>query len=128
MAKLSVDEILEGIKQLTTLEAAELSKKIQDEFGVTAAAPVMMAGPVAAASDATPAEEKDTFDVILKEVPADKKIAVIKVVRQITSLGLKEAKDLVEAAPKAVREGATKSDAEEMKKQLEAEGATVELK
>lgn len=126
----ATDEILEKLKSLSLLEAAELVKQIEDAFGVSAAAPVggmMMAMPGAAAP-AEEAEEKTEFDVILDEVPADKKIAVLKVVRAITGLGLKEAKDLVEATPKAVREGVAKDAAEDAKKQLEEAGAKVSVK
>ncbi|HIK14412.1 MAG TPA: 50S ribosomal protein L7/L12 [Leptolyngbyaceae cyanobacterium M33_DOE_097] len=127
------DEILEKLKTLTLLEASELVKQIEEAFGVSAAAPVggmMMAAPMAggggAAAEAE--EEKTEFDVILADVPADKKIAVLKVVRALTGLGLKEAKDLVEAAPKPVKEGVAKGDAEDAKKQLEEAGAKVEIK
>lgn len=127
----ATDEILEKLKSLSLLEAAELVKQIEDAFGVSAAAPVggmMMAMPGGAAAPAEEAEEKTEFDVILDEVPADKKIAVLKVVRAITGLGLKEAKDLVEATPKAVREGVAKDAAEDAKKQLEEAGAKVSVK
>ncbi len=130
------DEILEQLKSLTLLEASELVKQIEEAFGVSAAAPaggMMMMAPAVgggggAAAAAEPVEEKTEFDVILEEVPADKKIAVLKVVRTITGLGLKEAKDLVEAAPKAVKEATTKDDAENIKKQLEESGAKVSVK
>ncbi|MBR8830749.1 MAG: 50S ribosomal protein L7/L12 [Chroococcopsis gigantea SAG 12.99] len=129
------DEILEQLKSLTLLEASELVKQIEDAFGVSAAAPaggMMMMAPAAggggAAAAAEPVEEKTEFDVILEDVPADKKIAILKVVRTITGLGLKEAKDLVEAAPKAVKEATTKDDAENIKKQLEESGAKVSVK
>jgi large subunit ribosomal protein L7/L12 len=125
----TTDEILEKLKSLTLLEAAELVKQIEETFGVSAAAPVggmmMAAAPVAAAAEE---EEKTEFDVILEEVPADKKIAVLKVVRAITGLGLKEAKDLVEAAPKPIKEGTNKDDAEDTKKKLEESGAKVSIK
>ncbi len=127
----TTDEILERLKTLTLLEASELVKQIEETFGVSAAAPVggmmMMAAPGAAA----PAEEVEVqteFNVILEEVPADKKIAVLKVVRALTGLGLKEAKDLVEATPKPVKEGVKKEDAEDTKKQLEEAGAKVTIK
>jgi large subunit ribosomal protein L7/L12 len=121
-----VEDALEIIKGMTLLELRDLNKAIEEEFGVTAAAPVAMAmAPVAAAAPA--AEEKDEFDVILANFGANK-INVIKVVRELTSLGLKEAKDLVEAAPKPVKEGVSKSDAEAAKAKLEEAGATVELK
>ncbi len=126
-----VETILEDLKTLTLLEAAELVKQIEEAFGVTAAAPMggmMMAAPMAAAAPAEEVEVQTEFDVILTEVPADKKIAVLKEVRVITGLGLKDAKDLVEAAPKAVKEATTKEDAEAIKKQLEAAGAKVDIK
>ena len=119
--------ILDQIKELTLLEAADLVKMMEETFGVTAAsaAPVMMqgAGPAAAAEP-----EKEDFDVILSAFDAAKKIGIIKVVREITQLGLKEAKDLVEAAPKPVKEGVPKAEAEELKKKLTEAGATVDLK
>ena len=118
-------EILEKIAGLSLIEAADLAKAMETKFGITAAAPMMMAGPAAGAA-APAAEEKTTFKVVLKDGGASK-INVIKEVRAITNLGLKEAKDLVEAAPKAVKEDATKEEAEEMKKKLEAAGAKVEL-
>ncbi|MGA2604257.1 MAG: 50S ribosomal protein L7/L12 [Verrucomicrobiia bacterium] len=122
----NLDQIVEQLSGLTVLEAAELSKKLEEKWGVSAAAPVAVAaGPAAAAAPA--AEAKTTFDVVLKETGANK-IGVIKEVRAVTSLGLKEAKDLVEGAPKTVKEGATKEEAEEIKKKLEAAGAKVELK
>jgi large subunit ribosomal protein L7/L12 len=122
----NLEQIVEQLSVLTVLEAAELSKKLEEKWGVSAAAPVAMAaGPAAAAAPA--AEVKTTFDVVLKETGANK-IGVIKEVRAVTSLGLKEAKDLVEAAPKTVKEGVTKEEAEEIKKKLEAAGAKVELK
>lgn len=122
-----LDGILDQIKGLTLLEAADLVKMMEEAFGVTAAsaAPVMMAGPGPAAA-AEP--EKEDFDVILSGFDAAKKIGIIKVVREITSLGLKEAKDLVEAAPKPVKEAVPKAEAEELKKKLTEAGATVELK
>ncbi len=122
----NLDQIVEQLSGLTVLEAAELSKKLEEKWGVSAAAPVAVAaGPAAAAAPA--AEAKTSFDVVLKETGANK-IGVIKEVRAVTSLGLKEAKDLVEGAPKTVKEGATKEEAEEIKKKLEAAGAKVELK
>lgn len=129
----TVDKIIEELKSLTLLEAAELVKQIEDVFDVSAAAPaggMMMAAPVAAgaAAPAEEAEEKTEFDIVLEEFPADKKIAVLKVVRAITGLGLKDAKDIVEATPKAIKEGASKDDAEDAKKQLEEAGAKVSLK
>ncbi len=124
---MSIESILESIEKLTLLEAAELVKAMEEKFGVSAAAPVAVAAAPAAA--AAPAEDADAaVNVILASVPADKKIAVLKEVRGITGLGLKEAKDLVEAAPKAVKEGIKKDEAEALKKQLEAAGATVEIK
>lgn len=127
----TTDEILEKLKTLTLLEASELVKQIEEAFGVSAAAPaggmMMMAAPTGAAP-AEAEEEKTEFDVILEEVPADKKIAVLKVVRTLTGLGLKEAKDLVEAAPKPIKEGVAKADAEDAKKQIEEAGAKVTIK
>ncbi len=120
------EEILEAISNMSVLELSELVKAIEDKFGVSAAAPVAVAA-AAPAAGAAAAEEKTEFDVVLKEV-GESKIQVIKAVREITGLGLKDAKALVDGAPKAVKEGASKADAEEMKKKLEAAGATVELK
>ncbi len=126
MAK--VDEALEIIKGMTILELRDLNKAIEEEFGVTAAAPVSYAMPAGNGGAAAPVEEeKSEFDVVLTDFGANK-INVIKAVRELTSLGLKEAKDLVEAAPKAVKEAASKSDAEAAKKTLEAAGASVELR
>lgn len=126
-AKLSKEDILGAVESMTVLELSELVKGFEEKFGVTAAAPVAVAAP--AAGDAAPAaEEKDAFDVVLASAPADKKIQVIKVVREITGLGLKEAKDLVEGAPKPVKEGAAKDEAETLKKKLTDVGATVEVK
>ena len=119
-------KIVEDLSALTVLEAAELSKLLEEKWGVSAAAPVAVAAAPGAAA-AAPAEEKTEFDVILADAGA-KKIEVIKEVRAITGLGLKEAKDLVEAAPKPIKEGANKADAEKIKAQLEAAGAKVELK
>jgi large subunit ribosomal protein L7/L12 len=128
----TTDDILEKLKGLTLLEAAELVKQIEETFGVSAAAPVggmmMMAPGAGAAAPAEEAEEQTEFDVILEDVPADKKIAILKVVRTLTGLGLKEAKDLVEAAPKPVKEGIAKDAAEDAKKQLEEAGAKVSVK
>jgi large subunit ribosomal protein L7/L12 len=118
---------MEIIEKLTLTEMAELVKALEDKFGVTAAAPVAAAAVAPGAAAAEPAAEKDEFDVVLATVGSEK-IKVIKVVRTITSLGLKEAKELVEGAPKPVKEGASKEEAEEIKKQLEEVGATVELK
>jgi len=120
-----LQSLAENLSQLTVLEAAELVKMLETKWGVSAAAPVAVAAAGAAA--AAPVEEKTEFDVILKEV-GDKKIDVIKVVRQVTSLGLKEAKDLVEGAPKTVKEGATKDEAAEIKKKFEEVGAKIEVK
>lgn len=122
----NLDQIVEQLSGLTVIEAAELSKKLEEKWGVSAAAPVAVAAP-AAGGAAPAAEVKVAFDVVLKEVGANK-IGVIKEVRAVTTLGLKEAKDLVEGAPKTVKEGATKEEAEEIKKKLEAAGAKVELK
>ena len=126
---MSVESILESIEKLTLLEASELVKAMEEKFGVSAAAPVAVAAAAPAAAGAAPAEEEASeVNVILASVPADKKIAVLKEVRAITGLGLKEAKDLVDGAPKAVKEQVKKEDAEAIKKQLEAAGATVEIK
>ena len=122
----NVETILESIEKLTLLEAAELVKAMEEKFGVSAAAPVAVAAAPAAAGEAA-AEEASEVNVILASAGANK-IAVLKEVRAITGLGLKEAKDLVDGAPKAVKEGIKKEDAEAIKKQLEAAGATVELK
>lgn len=127
-AKLSKEDILGAVESMTVLELSELVKGFEEKFGVTAAAPVAVAAPAAGDAGASAAEEKDAFDVVLAGVPADKKIQVIKVVREITGLGLKEAKDLVEGAPKAVKEGAAKDEAETIKKKLTDVGATVEVK
>jgi large subunit ribosomal protein L7/L12 len=124
------DSILEELKTLTLLEASELVKGIEEAFGVSAAAPVggMMMAPQGAAAPAEEVEEKTEFDVILEEVPADKKIAVLKAVRELTGLGLKEAKDLVESTPKPIKEGIAKEAAEEAKKAVEAAGGKVAIK
>ncbi len=127
-AKLSKEDILGAVESMTVLELSELVKGFEEKFGVTAAAPVAVAAPAAGDAGGSAAEEKDAFDVVLAGVPADKKIQVIKVVREITGLGLKEAKDLVEGAPKAVKEGAAKDEAETIKKKLTDVGATVEVK
>lgn len=119
------EQIVETLKGMSLIEVSELVKKLEETFGVSAAAPVAVAGPAGAA--AAVVEEKTEFTVVLKEAGANK-IGVIKEIRAITNLGLKEAKDLVEGAPKTVKEGVTKEDAEKMKKQLEAAGAKVELK
>lgn len=126
MADVTRADVLTYLEKATMLEVSELVKDIEDKFGVTAAAPVAMAAPVAGAGDAAGEEEKTDFDVVLKEVGAQK-IQVIKVVRAISGLGLKEAKELVESAPKAVKEGVEKPEAEDLKKQLEDVGATVEI-
>ena len=125
---MSVEAILESIEKLTLLEAAELVKAMEEKFGVSAAAPVAVAAAPAAAGAAPAEEGASEVNVILASVPADKKIAVLKEVRAITGLGLKEAKDLVDGAPKAIKEGVKKEDADAIKKQLEAAGATVEIK
>ena len=125
---MSVESILESIEKLTLLEASELVKAMEEKFGVSAAAPVAVAAAPAAGAAAPAEEAASEVNVILASVPADKKIAVLKEVRAITGLGLKEAKDLVDGAPKAVKEGVKKEDADAIKKQLEAAGATVEIK
>jgi large subunit ribosomal protein L7/L12 len=126
--QMSVQEIVEKIEKLTLLEAAELKKALEDKFGVTAAAPVMMGGMMPAGASAAPAvEEKTEFTVVLKDAGAQK-INVIKVVRAATGLGLKEAKDLVDGAPKVVKEGVSKDDAAKLKKEIEEAGGAVELK
>ena len=125
MAKLTTDEIIDALKEMTLLEASELVKAIEDTFGVSAAAPAaVVAAPAAGAAEA---EEKTEFDVVLEGF-GDNKIEVIKAVRELTNLGLKEAKEVVEGAPKAVLEGAKKEDAEAAKEKLEAAGAAVTLK
>jgi large subunit ribosomal protein L7/L12 len=131
MAKLSTDELLDAFKEMTLLELSEFVKQFEDAFGVTAAAPVAVAAPAAgggaAATDAGAAEEQDEFDVVLDSA-GDKKIQVIKVVRELTSLGLKEAKDLVDGAPKPVLEKVTKEAADKAKEALEGAGAGVTVK
>ena len=123
----NLEQIAEDLSSLTVLEAAELAKMLEDKWGVSAAAPVAFAGAMPAAGDgADAAEEKTSFDVVLASI-GEKKINVIKEVRAMTGLGLKEAKDLVESAPKAVKEAVSKDEAEELKKKLEDVGATVEL-
>ena len=125
----SKDEILDAISKMTLLEVMELVSDMEKKFGVTAAAPVAVAAAAGAgAAAAAPAEEKTEFTVTLKEYPADKKVTVIKVIREITGLGLKEAKDLVEGAPSTVKEAVSKADSEAMKKKLEDAGAKVEIK
>jgi large subunit ribosomal protein L7/L12 len=127
--KLSQEEFIKAIEGMSVLELSELVKGLETRFGVTAAAPVAMAAPAGGGGAAAPAaEEKTSFDVILASAAADKKIQVIKVVRELTSLGLKEAKDLVEGAPKPVKTGVTKEEAEAMKKKLEESGGKVEVK
>ena len=127
-----VEEIIEQLKSLTLLEAADLVKQIEETFDVSAAAPagggMMMMAPGAAGAGGEAEEEKTEFDLVLEEVPADKKIAVLKVVRTITGLGLKEAKDLVESTPKTLKEGVAKADAEGAMKDLEAAGAKCAIK
>jgi large subunit ribosomal protein L7/L12 len=126
--KFSQEELIKAIEGMSVLDLAELVKGLETRFGVTAAAPVAMAAAPAAGGAAAAAEEKTSFDVILVSAPADKKIQVIKVVRELTSLGLKEAKDLVEGAPKPVKTGATKEESDTMKKKLEESGAKIEIK
>ena len=126
-----IDSIIEELKSLSLLEASELVKAIEETFGVSAAAPVggmMMAAPGAAGAAAEEVEEKTAFDLVLDEVPADKKIAVLKIVREITGLGLKDAKDMVESAPKTIKESMPKADAEAAKKQIEEAGGKVSIK
>jgi len=127
VATLTKEEIIDAIGGMTVLELSDLIKAIEEKFDVKAAAPVAVAAAPAAGAAAAPAEEKTEFDVILKAA-GDKKIQVIKVVREVTGLGLKEAKDLVEGAPKTVKEAISKADAESLKKKLEENGATVEIK
>ncbi len=123
-----LQKLVDDLSSLTVLEAAELSKMLEEKWGVSAAAPVAVAGVAGGGAEAAaPAEEKDEFDVILASI-GDKKINVIKEVRAITGLGLKEAKDLVEGAPKPVKEAVNKEEADKLKKQLEEAGATVEVK
>lgn len=124
----NLEKIVDDLSALSVMEASELSKLLEEKWGVSAAAPVAVAAAGGAAAGGAAAEEKTEFDVILGAAPADKKIGVIKVVREITGLGLKEAKDLVEAAPKPVKEGASKEEAEKIKKSLTDAGATVEVK
>ena len=130
MAATGVDKLFDELGKMSVLELVELKKKIEDEWGITAAAPVAVAaapGAAAAGGDGAAAEEQTAFDVVLTGA-GDKKIQVIKVVRAVTGLGLKEAKDLVDGAPSPVKEGATKEDADQIKAQLEEAGAAVELK
>ena len=125
MAALTTDQILDAIASMTVLEASELVKAMEEKFGVTAAAPVMVAG--AGAAPAAAAEEQTEFNVTLESAAADKKIAVIKAVRGITGLGLKEAKELVEGAPKVLKEGVSKEEAEKIKKEVEEAGGVVKI-
>lgn len=124
----SKDDILKAIEEMSVMDLVDLISSIEEKFGVTAAAAVAAAPAAAPGEDAPAAEEKTEFDVILEEFPSDKKIAILKVVRTITGLGLKEAKDLVESTPKSLKEGTTKDDAESIKKQLEDAGAKVTIK
>jgi len=125
---LTKDQLIEAIKGMTVLELSEMVKALEDEFGVSAAAPVAVAAaPAAGAAEAAPAEEQTAFDVMLTAF-GDQKIQVIKVVRALTGLGLKEAKDVVEGVPSAIKEGVTKDEAEDAKKQLDDAGASVEIK
>ena len=124
----SKEQILEAISNMTIMEVVDLVKAMEDKFGVTAAAPVAVAAAAGGGAAAPAAEEKTEFTVTLKAYPADKKVGVIKVIREITGLGLKEAKDLVEGAPSTVKEGVSKADADKFKKQLEDGGAQVEVK
>lgn len=127
--KLSQEELIKAIESMSVLDLAELVKGLETRFGVTAAAPVAVAAaPAAGGGGAAAAEEKTAFDVVLASAPADKKIQIIKVVRELTSLGLKEAKDLVEGAPKPIKTGVAKEEADTMKKKLEESGAKVEIK
>ena len=124
----SIPDIVSQLSKLSVMEVVELKNALEKEWGVTAAAPVaMVAAGGAAAAAAAPAEEKTEFTVILKEYPADKKVGVIKVIRELTGLGLKEAKDLVEGVPGTVKEGVNKADSDAMKKKLEEAGAKVEI-
>ncbi len=127
MSKVTSEQIIDSVSQMTLLEVAGLVKAMEEKFGVSAAAPVAVAAAGGAAAGAAPAEEKTEFDVILAE-GGDKKINVIKEIRAITSLGLKEAKDLVEGAPKTVKEGVSKDEANKIKEKLEAAGAKVQIK
>jgi large subunit ribosomal protein L7/L12 len=126
--KLSKDDLIKAIEGMTVLELSELVKALEEKFGVTAAMPAMAVASAGGGAAAAAAEEKTSFDVILSSAAADKKIQIIKVVRELTSLGLKEAKDLVEGAPKPVKSGVAKEEADTMKKKLEEAGAKVEIK
>jgi large subunit ribosomal protein L7/L12 len=127
MAASAVDKVFDELGKMSVLDLVELKKKIEDEWGITAAAPVAVAAPAAAGDGAAAAEEKTAFDVVLTS-PGGQKIQVIKVVRAITGLGLKEAKDLVDSAPKPVKEGVAQDEADSIKAQLEEAGASVEVK
>ncbi len=127
MPAISKEDVKKYLKETPMLEISELVKEIEEEFGVSASAAMPMMAMPGPGGDAAPAEERDSFDVVLTTV-GDKKINVIKAVREVTSLGLKEAKDLVDGAPKTVKEGVSKAEAEEMKKKFEAAGAKIELK
>ena len=124
----SKDEILDAISNMTLIQVTELISAMEEKFGVTAAAPVAAVAAAAPGAAAAPAEEQTEFSVTLKEYPADKKVTVIKVIREITGLGLKEAKDLVEGVPALVKEGVSKADVESIKKKLEEAGAKVDVK
>lgn len=130
MGKLNQEELVDALSQLTVLEMAELKKALEEKWDVkaAAAAPAMMMAPAAGGGAAAEEDEATDFQVILAEVPGDKKIAVIKVVREITGLGLKEAKEMVEGAPRAIKDSAPKAEAEEIKKKIEGAGAKAELK
>ncbi len=128
MATMTNEEIIKAVEVMPVLQLSELVKALEERFGVTAAAPVAMVAAAGGGGAAAAVEEKTAFDVILTTVPADKKIQVIKVVRELTSLGLKEAKDLVEAVPKPVKTGVAKEESETMRKKLEEVGAKVEIK
>jgi large subunit ribosomal protein L7/L12 len=128
MATMTNEEIIKAVEVMPVMQLSELVKALEERFGVTAAAPVAMVAAAGGGAAAAAVEEKTAFDVILTTVPADKKIQVIKVVRELTSLGLKEAKDLVEAVPKPVKTGVAKEESETMKKKLEEVGAKVEIK
>ncbi|MEW5807573.1 MAG: 50S ribosomal protein L7/L12 [Acidobacteriota bacterium] len=127
MAKLSVEEFIKSVEEMTVMELNQLVKGLEQHFGVSSAAPVAVAAAVSGAAPSAAAEEKTEFAVVLKEV-GDKKINVIKVVREVTNLGLKEAKDLVDGAPKTVKEGISRQEAEEIKKKFEEAGAKIEIK
>ena len=127
MSELNKDQVIEFLSNLTVLQISEITKELEAKWGVSAAAAVAVAGPAGPAADAPKVEEKTEFDVVLKDAGAQK-IQTIKVVRELTGLGLKEAKDLVDGAPKPVKEGISKADAEDLKKKLEAAGAVVEIK